>query len=387
MIGNRGVKFMKNDLLYLIEQIDYIKSFFHITGGDGFPRVNEIYDKAEFSAWKQEIQLELEDIHARTHDKFIWSTLTLLKQGFNGWKDEQSYNELSGSLLAIRKNIDKYYPAEINCAQNDNDKGEQTMPQKSPKVFISHSSQDKDYVSCLVDLLEDIGLTQEQLFCSSIPGYGIPLDEDIYDYLKQQFQEHNLHVILVLSDNYYQSVACMNEMGAAWILQNKYTTILLPGFEFKEVKGAINPRKIGLKLDGDLTEVKEKLGQLKDTLSQEFGLAPISDVRWERKRDAFISIVSKSRDVQPPISDNALKLLQAACEADDGTILKTTDLSGTYIETNGRNFITSQERREIARWESGLDELLNAGFVETRGTKGEIFVVSKSGYDYIEQLK
>jgi len=387
MIGDSGVEFMKNDLLCLIEQIDYIKSFFHITGGDGFPRVNEIYDKAEFSAWKQEIQLELEDIHDRTHDKFIWSTLTLLKQGFNGWKDEQSYNELSGSLLAIRKNIDKYYPTEINCVQNDNNKEEQVMPQKSPKVFISHSSQDKDYVSCLVDFLEDIGLTQEQLFCSSIPGYGIPLDEDIYDYLKQQFQEHNLHVILVLSDNYYQSVACMNEMGAAWILQNKYTTILLPGFEFKEVKGAINPRKIGLKLDSDLTEVKEKLGQLKDTLSQEFGLAPISDVRWERKRDAFISAISKSRDVQPPIGDNALKLLQAACEADDGTILKTTDLSGTYIETNGQNFIISQERREIAKWESGLDELLNAGFVEMRGAKGEIFVVSKSGYDYIEQLK
>ena len=139
----------------------------------------------------------------------------LIKQGFSGWKDEQSYNELSGSLLAIRKNIDKYYPAEINRTQNDNDKEEQEMPQKSPKVFISHSSQDKDYVSCIVDFLEDIGLTQEQLFCSSIPGYGIPLDEDIYDYLKQQFQEHNLHVILVLSDNYYQSVACMNEMGAA----------------------------------------------------------------------------------------------------------------------------------------------------------------------------
>lgn len=134
---------------------------------------------------------------------------------------------------------------------------------KALKVFISHSSQDKDYVSCIVDFLEDIGLTQEQLFCSSIPGYGIPLDEDIYDYLKQQFQEHNLHVILVLSDNYYQSVACMNEMGAAWILQNKYTTILLPGFEFKEIKGAINPRKIGLKLDGDLTEVKENWDNLK----------------------------------------------------------------------------------------------------------------------------
>lgn len=97
---------MKNDLLCLIEQIDYIKSFFHIVGGTGIPQLNVIYDKAEFSAWKQELQLELEGIHDRTHDKFIWSTLTLLKQGFSGWKDEQSYNELSGSLLAIRKNID-----------------------------------------------------------------------------------------------------------------------------------------------------------------------------------------------------------------------------------------------------------------------------------------
>ena len=124
---------MKNDLLCLIEQIDYIKSFFHIVGGTGIPQLNVIYDKAEFSAWKQELQLELEGIHDRTHDKFIWSTLTLLKQGFSGWKDEQSYNELSGSLLAIRKNIDKYYPAEINRTQNDNDKEEQEMPQKKPE--------------------------------------------------------------------------------------------------------------------------------------------------------------------------------------------------------------------------------------------------------------
>ena len=54
---------MKNDLLCLIEQIDYIKSFFHIVGGTGIPQLNVIYDKAEFSAWKQELQLELEGIH------------------------------------------------------------------------------------------------------------------------------------------------------------------------------------------------------------------------------------------------------------------------------------------------------------------------------------
>lgn len=69
--------------------------------------------------------------------------------------------------------------------------------------------------------------------------------------MKKQFNEFDLHVILVLSDYYYENVASMNEMGAAWVLQKKYTTILLPGFEFKEIRGVINPRKIGLKLDND----------------------------------------------------------------------------------------------------------------------------------------
>jgi hypothetical protein len=374
-------EFLKKDLLNLIDQADHIRSYFHAVDG----RINTIHDKAEFSTWKRELQFELEDIYNRTYDKFIWSTLTILDQGFNGWRDEKSYNDLHGSLLAIQKNIDRYYPSETDCVQND--MGGQTMSQKSPKIFISHASKDKNYVSCIVKLLEFIGLRQEQLFCSSVPGYGIPLDEDIYDYLRQQFQEYNLHVILVLSDNYYQSVACMNEMGAAWVLRNDYTTILLPGFEFKKIEGAINPRKIALKLDGDSDDVKEKLGQLKDKLLKEFGLLPLPEVRWEKQRDEFISVIAKGGESNPTISDNALKILQAACESDDGTIIKINTLSGTYIQANGQDFITSQERREIAKWESSLKELVDNGFIEAQGRKGEIYLVSQSGYDYIEQQK
>lgn len=376
---------MKSDLLELVNQIEHIKSLFHISGGNGMPQFNVVHDNPEFSAWKQEVQFELQDIYDRTNDNFIWNTLTSVRQDFNGWKDQTSFNELSGSLLTIRKNIDKYYPDEINAVSNIVEAN--TMSQKSPKIFISHSSLDKEYVTCLVDFLESIGLTQEQLFCSSVPGYGIPLDEDIYDYLKRQFKEHNLHVILVLSNNYYQSVACMNEMGAAWVLQNKYTTILLPGFEFKAIQGAINPRQIGLKLDSDLTEVKEKLGQLKEVLSQEFGLSHIPDVRWEQKRDSFIDTITKANRVRLSISNESAELLQAACEADDGTILKSEDLSGTYIEANGKNFIISQERREVAKWENSLNELVNNGFVQERGLSGSIYVVTQKGYDYVEQLK
>ena len=372
---------MKDNLLKLINQTDHIGSLFHRQNVKGMPQFNIISDNAEFSIWKQELKLELEDIHDRTNDKFIRSTLVIINQGFNGWQDEKSFNELYGSLLAIQKNITKYYPEEANnikLIKEDN-----TMRKKSPKVFISHSSKDKDYVVSIVELLEDIGLSQEQLFCSSVPGYGIPMDEDIYDYLKKQFEDHELYVFFILSDSYYQSVACMNEMGAAWILQNKYTTILLPDFEFKEIQGAINPRRIGLKLDSDETEVKEKLGQLKDILVQEFGLSEMPSVRWERKRDAFISTVTKLRGQSIKISNEALKLLQVASDTENGSILKTFDFEGTYIISNNINFITSQERREVAKWENGLEELIKLRFVEP---KGDLFFVTKLGYDFIDEL-
>lgn len=36
--------------------------------------------------------------------------MLLVKQGFNSWKDETTFNELQGGLREIYKNIDKYYP-------------------------------------------------------------------------------------------------------------------------------------------------------------------------------------------------------------------------------------------------------------------------------------
>lgn len=204
--------------------------------------------------------------------------------------------------------------------------------------------------------------------------------------MKKQFNEFDLHVILVLSDHYYESVASMNEMGAAWVLQKKYTTILLPGFEFKEIRGAINPRKIGLKLDNDSNDVKEKLGQLKDTIIDEFGLETIRDVRWEQKRDQFIKSIMEMT-TQQPIGEEAMQILQTACEALDGTIIKTADLSGEYLQTRNKEFITSQDRKNVARWYGGLDELVEKGLVEPKGDKGQIFTVSKRGYEYIEHSR
>lgn len=75
-----------------------------------------------------------------------------------------------------------------------------TKNDKTHKIFISHSSKDADYVEVFVDLLETLGLQEDEIICSSIPPYCIPLDNKVYDWLVNEFQRSDLHIIYALSD-------------------------------------------------------------------------------------------------------------------------------------------------------------------------------------------
>ena len=78
----------------------------------------------------------------------------------------------------------------------------------------------------------------------------------------------------MLSDNYYASAACLNEMGAVWMKQKDYYTFLLPDFEFSKIKGAINPSKRGISLwyksERELQNLKEDLNQFREQMCNLF---------------------------------------------------------------------------------------------------------------------
>ena len=57
--------------------------------------------------------------------------------------------------------------------------------------------------------------------------------------LKEILQDDNI-VVLLLSENYYKSATCLNEMGAAWIRELPMIRILLPGFKVEKVEGVID---------------------------------------------------------------------------------------------------------------------------------------------------
>lgn len=300
----------KPRIVTLIDKMDEIEQLFHTVGGNGMPSVETIYDVQAFQDWLQEVNLGLREIHDRTNDHFIWETLNLFNREMNGWNDKQVFSELKGKLRAIRRNVDKYYPEDPE-EQKTTVKGKAKQVKKTPKIFISHSSKDVAYVAQIVNLLDGMGLNQTQVFCSSLPGYGIPIDTNIFDYLRKLFSEHDLHVIFVHSENYYKSSVSLNEMGAAWVLRNEVTSILLPGFGFEKMTGVVNGDSISIKLDMPELELKDKLNQLYDKIVKEFDMTKKADIIWEQKRDSFIKEVQQAamkNDEKPKLSEDAIQI-------------------------------------------------------------------------------
>lgn len=202
--------------------------------------------------------------------------------------------------------------------------------EKPRLIFISHSTKDKPYTKAFVDLLEGIGLDDEQIVCSSYPGLGVPLDAPVFDWLVSRFQDYDLHVLYFLSHNYYNSAASLNEMGAAWAMKHRWTAVLLPGFGFSDIDGCVDPRQISIKIDGDREELKVRLFELKQNLVAEFGLKDISPIKWERVRNQFLNTVdeieveeidepapeSRTVEIDSSVSIFACVMLMYAAEGD-----------------------------------------------------------------------
>lgn len=275
---------------------------------------------------------------------------------------------------------------------------------KVKKIFVSHSSDDLAYVEKIVELLEAIGVQEDEIVCSSVPPYCVPLNNGVYDWLVNRFQSDELWVLFILSQNYYSSPACLNEMGAAWAMKQKWTGILLPDFEFHQIRGCIDSSKIGIKLgDDDLNTLKYRLSELKDLLTDEFGLRPMSNYVWERKRDRFIRNIediqkSETQDIvedklyeikneEEVISVDASVVLVYASEEANGQIIVASYLSGVAIQIGNINLIKKKSAREIARWKAAVEELETKRFIQRGGSKGEIFRVTKAGYEKADDLR
>nr|WP_321980074.1 toll/interleukin-1 receptor domain-containing protein [uncultured Cohaesibacter sp.] len=159
------------------------------------------------------------------------------------------------------------------------------------KIFISHSSNDAAYGRALVNLLTGVGVDHESIVFTSDAAYGIPVGKNIFDWLKEQIADRPF-VIFLLSSDYYSSIACLNEMGAAWIVENQHTAIFTPIFQLDDARfrnGALDPREIGFYINDE-----DRVTEFIDSLRSNFTITDKQAVISRKRREFLDSIGSIS---------------------------------------------------------------------------------------------
>ena len=96
---------------------------------------------------------------------------------------------------------------------------------------------------------------------------------------------------------------------------------------------------------------------------------------------------AKAKPKKREFSEEAKRLLVEASLDKHGDILVTRTSSGYQVQTNGKPMVSSQEAKSVAAWRAAVNELLSANAIEARGTKGEVFEVTKLGHDLAEQIR
>lgn len=201
-----------------------------------------------------------------------------------------------------------------------------------------------------------IGVAKDDIVFTSQPGYDIPSGVNIFDWLKDRLTEDTF-VIYLLSDNYYKSIACLNEMGAAWIAEKEHRTLLIPGFDVNNhnfLNGAIDPREKVVFIDK-----KESITEFVDfiTTSQQMAtnlnqateaidqfILRINEIKQYKSKDTKIEAKENELDNQMTIdivynkySDEELLLLKYMIE--------------TGTDTLGTGWMEEHEISDIKKWE------------------------------------
>jgi hypothetical protein len=87
------------------------------------------------------------------------------------------------------------------------------------------------------------------------------------------------------------------------------------------------------------------------------------------------------------LSVEAKELLIEAALDPSGNIMNIAHLGGRTVQTNGKTFGVSNDRRSIARVEFALDQLVEHGLIVPRGAQGRLFQVTQRGYEVADAIR
>jgi hypothetical protein len=88
------------------------------------------------------------------------------------------------------------------------------------------------------------------------------------------------------------------------------------------------------------------------------------------------------------LSSEAQALLREAARDPGGLVLFERYGAGVDLHTNGVSLLTDRsDHRVLVAWESAVQELVDRGLLVMRGDRGEVFEITRDGYDVAARLE
>jgi hypothetical protein len=186
-------------------------------------------------------------------------------------------------------------------------------------VFISHSSEDSQLASQIVDLLRSsLNLAARQIRCTSLDGYRLPAGADT----DKQLREEALAVrafIAILSPFSLASPYVLFELGARWGADKHFIPLLAPGMGYQSLRGPLTG------FNALTCESTGQLHQLVSDVRNTLGIVVESPEVYQRNIDAIVySGHPKESQSAPP--------QEGTSKRDVGTILVDRGEEPTPLE-------------------------------------------------------
>jgi len=155
------------------------------------------------------------------------------------------------------------------------------------KIFISHSSIDKEIVDVFIDKILRLGLNigTKDIACTSRKDTGVKTGDDIRNYIKENISNCDF-VFFMISENYQNSQICLNEMGAAWATDRFVIPLVFPNVGFDNIGWLYNVRK-GMKLNDS-----SALDTLFEDVCDKYDCR-LKISTWNKQKDDFVKHINE----------------------------------------------------------------------------------------------
>ena len=160
-------------------------------------------------------------------------------------------------------------------------------------VLISHSSKDAELAQALIDLLKDAtGLVTDQIRCSSVDGYRLPVGVNTEAQLREEINAAKIVIGLVTPHSLVSSYV-MFELGARWGA-NLFVAPLLAGVNPSGLSGPLS-----LLNALDATNAAQ-LHQLVSDISQRLNLPLQSAASYQRHVTHVKELAGRTENKEEP---------------------------------------------------------------------------------------